>query len=177
MAQSSTAPDGITVVELVAREKFPHQRLLRQWSRADEGAVAQALSATVTADLSPDRTGFPVSRFTDPGWDPELLERRRCGLTADRIPSHHRLDSLALRTIPPHIQHGQDPPPPQQIVGIGPHRQRTDIRQHQTRQKRRDRVNFGPVDHHDVRHYPRRLDTPVTKRAPLLLHSMHPHKR
>ncbi|MFD6388610.1 hypothetical protein [Nocardia sp. NPDC060259] len=52
MAQSATAPDGITVVELVARGRFPHQRPLRQWSRADEGAAAQALSATVTADLS-----------------------------------------------------------------------------------------------------------------------------
>ncbi|WP_410877242.1 hypothetical protein [Nocardia sp. A7] len=52
MAQSSTAPDVITIVELVSRGRFPHQRLLRQWSRADEGAVAQALSATATADLS-----------------------------------------------------------------------------------------------------------------------------
>ena len=39
LPQSSIAPDGITVAELVARGRFPHQKLVRQWSAEDEAAV------------------------------------------------------------------------------------------------------------------------------------------
>jgi len=52
LPQSSIAPDGITVADLVARGRFPHQRLLRQWSRDDERAVADAMEATRVADLA-----------------------------------------------------------------------------------------------------------------------------
>ncbi len=46
LPQSSTAPDGITVADLVARGRFPHQGLLRQWGSADEDALWQAMEAT-----------------------------------------------------------------------------------------------------------------------------------
>ena len=36
LPQSATAPDGITVADLVARGRYPHQNLMRQWSDADE---------------------------------------------------------------------------------------------------------------------------------------------
>jgi iron complex transport system ATP-binding protein len=52
LPQSSTAPDGITVADLVARGRYPHQRLLRQWSRDDERAVAEAMAATRVQDLA-----------------------------------------------------------------------------------------------------------------------------
>jgi iron complex transport system ATP-binding protein len=52
LPQTSIAPDGITVADLVARGRHPHQRLLRQWSREDERAVAAALEATNTTDLA-----------------------------------------------------------------------------------------------------------------------------
>ncbi|MFD3747677.1 ABC transporter ATP-binding protein [Nocardia sp. NPDC058633] len=52
LPQTSTAPDGIHVADLVARGRYPHQTLLRQWSRADEEAVAAAMAATGVADLS-----------------------------------------------------------------------------------------------------------------------------
>ena len=45
LPQTSIAPDGITVVDLVARGRHPHQRLLRQWSRDDERAVREAMAA------------------------------------------------------------------------------------------------------------------------------------
>jgi ABC-type cobalamin/Fe3+-siderophores transport system ATPase subunit len=51
LPQSSIAPDGITVADLVARGRYPHQKLLRQWSAADEDAVIDALEATRVADL------------------------------------------------------------------------------------------------------------------------------
>ncbi|WP_139112619.1 ABC transporter ATP-binding protein [Hoeflea olei] len=52
LPQSSIAPEGITVAELVARGRYPHQSFLRQWSKADEAAVAAAMQATGIAALS-----------------------------------------------------------------------------------------------------------------------------
>lgn len=52
LPQSSIAPDGITVADLVGRGRFPHQKLLRQWSKSDEIAVADALEATHLTELS-----------------------------------------------------------------------------------------------------------------------------
>lgn len=46
LPQSPLAPDGITVAALVARGRYPHQSLVRQWTRADERAVAEAMAAT-----------------------------------------------------------------------------------------------------------------------------------
>ena len=52
LPQSPIAPDGILVVDLVARGRTPHQRLFQQWSRDDERAVRSALEATGTVDLA-----------------------------------------------------------------------------------------------------------------------------
>lgn len=51
LPQSSIAPDGITVADLVARGRYPHQGLIRQWSTEDAAAVESALDATETTDL------------------------------------------------------------------------------------------------------------------------------
>ena len=52
LPQSPTAPDAITVADLVARGRYPHQGLLRQWSRGDEAAVTAAMRATRVDDLA-----------------------------------------------------------------------------------------------------------------------------
>ncbi|MBD8478968.1 ABC transporter ATP-binding protein [Microbacterium sp. CFBP 8794] len=52
LPQSSLAPDGITVADLVGRGRFPHQSAMRTWSAADERAVSEAMAATGVADLS-----------------------------------------------------------------------------------------------------------------------------
>jgi ABC-type cobalamin/Fe3+-siderophores transport system ATPase subunit len=52
LSQTSTAPDGIAVMDLVARGRYPHQSLLRQWSRDDERAVHAAMAATRVDDLA-----------------------------------------------------------------------------------------------------------------------------
>lgn len=43
LPQSSSAPDGLTVRELVSLGRFPYQSLWRQWSKHDEGAVREAM--------------------------------------------------------------------------------------------------------------------------------------
>ena len=51
-AQSSSAPDGITVIDLVARGRYPYQSLLRQWSPQDEAAVEAAMDQADVRDLA-----------------------------------------------------------------------------------------------------------------------------
>ena len=46
LPQSPTAPDGLTVADLVMRGRHPHQSWFRQWSREDEAVVADALRWT-----------------------------------------------------------------------------------------------------------------------------------
>ncbi|MFJ6415712.1 ABC transporter ATP-binding protein [Paeniglutamicibacter sp. NPDC091659] len=52
LPQTSTAPDGISVADLVARGRYPHQSLIRQWSKHDEAAVVDAMAATNVTSLS-----------------------------------------------------------------------------------------------------------------------------
>lgn len=52
LPQTATAPDGITVADLVARGRYPHQRLLRQWSSDDERIVQESMAATTVLDLA-----------------------------------------------------------------------------------------------------------------------------
>ncbi|MEJ2885640.1 ABC transporter ATP-binding protein [Actinomycetospora sp. OC33-EN06] len=55
LPQDPTAPEGITVADLVARGRHPHQRWFRQWSTDDEEAVSEALEWTGMRDFA-DRT-------------------------------------------------------------------------------------------------------------------------
>ncbi|MFD0271317.1 ABC transporter ATP-binding protein [Streptomyces sp. NPDC127106] len=52
LPQSSVAPDGITVADLVARGRYPHQGLLRQWSKEDERIVLESMASTGVAELA-----------------------------------------------------------------------------------------------------------------------------
>ncbi|MFE7195103.1 ABC transporter ATP-binding protein [Microbacterium oxydans] len=52
LPQTSLAPDGIVVADLVSRGRYPHQGIIRQWSTEDAAAVAAALAATNTTELS-----------------------------------------------------------------------------------------------------------------------------
>ncbi|MGH2381207.1 MAG: ABC transporter ATP-binding protein [Candidatus Limnocylindria bacterium] len=51
LPQVATAPEGLSVEDLVARGRYPHQSWLRQWSTDDERAVERALELTETTDL------------------------------------------------------------------------------------------------------------------------------
>ncbi|MCI0382879.1 ABC transporter ATP-binding protein [Streptomyces sp. CNQ085] len=52
LPQSSVAPEGISVSELVSRGRYPHQSLLRQWSAEDERVVVEAMASTGVAELA-----------------------------------------------------------------------------------------------------------------------------
>ncbi|MEV6280105.1 ABC transporter ATP-binding protein [Nocardia sp. NPDC051832] len=52
LPQTPVAPEGLTVADLVARGRHPHQSWLRQWSATDEAEVQTALEQTGIADLA-----------------------------------------------------------------------------------------------------------------------------
>ncbi|MCD2197593.1 ABC transporter ATP-binding protein [Actinomycetospora endophytica] len=52
LPQSPQAPEGLTVGDLVARGRYPHQTWYRQWSSDDEDVVADALERTGILDLA-----------------------------------------------------------------------------------------------------------------------------
>lgn len=52
LPQNPTAPEGITVAELVGRGRYPHQTLLRQWSASDEKVIAEAMQRAGVTGLA-----------------------------------------------------------------------------------------------------------------------------
>ncbi|MFI0224123.1 ABC transporter ATP-binding protein [Streptomyces lydicus] len=52
LPQSPVAPEAITVADLVARGRQPHQRWWQQWSAEDERAVTDAMARTGVAGLA-----------------------------------------------------------------------------------------------------------------------------
>ena len=52
LPQGPIAPEGLSVRELVAQGRFPHQSLLRQWTRADEDAVNGAMTIAGITDFA-----------------------------------------------------------------------------------------------------------------------------
>ncbi|MGW1228866.1 ABC transporter ATP-binding protein [Streptomyces sp. NPDC002530] len=52
LPQAPVAPEGLTVADLVARGRHPHQSWLRQWSSDDADVVADALALTGVSELA-----------------------------------------------------------------------------------------------------------------------------
>ncbi len=52
LPQTPVAPEAITVADLVARGRQPHQSWWQQWSEADERAVSEAMERTDVSDLA-----------------------------------------------------------------------------------------------------------------------------
>jgi iron complex transport system ATP-binding protein len=52
LPQTPVAPEGITVADLVARGRYPHQGWFRRWDDEDDDAVSAAMTATEVLDLA-----------------------------------------------------------------------------------------------------------------------------
>jgi iron complex transport system ATP-binding protein len=100
LPQSPTAPEGITVADLVCRGRYPHQKWFRQWSDDDERVVAWALQATGTAQIA-DR---PVDELSGGQrqrvWIAMALAQETGVLMLDEpttfLDVHHQVDVLDL---------------------------------------------------------------------------------
>nr|PPQ55468.1 cobalamin/Fe(3+)-siderophore ABC transporter ATP-binding protein [Streptomyces sp. QL37] len=60
LPQAPVAPEGLTVADLVARGRHPHQSWLRQWSSDDASVVERALAMTGVSELA----GRPVDSLS-----------------------------------------------------------------------------------------------------------------
>lgn len=52
LPQGPVAPEGLTVHELVAQGRYPHQNWLQQWSREDERITREAMDITGIAEFA-----------------------------------------------------------------------------------------------------------------------------
>ena len=52
LPQSPTAPEGLTVRDLVAMGRYPYQSWMQQWSKEDEDKVVEALEITTMTELA-----------------------------------------------------------------------------------------------------------------------------
>jgi len=52
LPQHPSAPDGLTVAELVSRGRHPHRGVFQRWSAADTARVGEAMARTGVADLA-----------------------------------------------------------------------------------------------------------------------------
>ena len=52
LPQSPSAPEGITVADLVSQGRTPHQQWLSRWSATDEQVIVDAMRATGTLELA-----------------------------------------------------------------------------------------------------------------------------
>ncbi|MEV0885041.1 ABC transporter ATP-binding protein [Streptomyces microflavus] len=102
LPQSPTAPEGITVSDMVGRGRYPHQGFFRRWSAEDDEAVAQALLSTDVLELA-DR---PVDELSGGQrqrvWIAMALAQRTDILLLDEpttfLDASHQLDVLDLLT-------------------------------------------------------------------------------
>ncbi|SQI44232.1 Probable siderophore transport system ATP-binding protein YusV [Serratia plymuthica] len=69
LPQSSTAPGDITVFDLVARGRYPHQRLFSRWREEDQQAVEQAMRSTGVFELAEQPVDTLFRRAASAGLD------------------------------------------------------------------------------------------------------------
>jgi iron complex transport system ATP-binding protein len=109
LPQTSLAPDGITVADLVSRGRHPHQKLMRQWTGQDEKAVLDAMAATSVTELS----GRPVDELSGGQrqrvWVAMVLAQQTPVLLLDEpttfLDIAHQIDLLELFTDLHHAGH------------------------------------------------------------------------
>ncbi|VFS41304.1 Probable siderophore transport system ATP-binding protein YusV [Serratia liquefaciens] len=77
LAQNATTPGDITVQELVARGRYPHQPLFTRWRKEDEEAVNKAMRATGISDLALQSVDTLSGGQRQRAWIAMVLARKR----------------------------------------------------------------------------------------------------
>jgi iron complex transport system ATP-binding protein len=100
MTQSAVAPPGVTVAELVARGRYPHQRFLRRWSAEDEAVTRAAMARVGVADLADRGMGELSGGQRQRAWLALALAQQTPILLLDEPTTYldlrHQLDVLDL---------------------------------------------------------------------------------
>jgi iron complex transport system ATP-binding protein len=102
LSQTSTAPDSITVADLVARGRYPHQGALRRWSEEDEAAVIDALTVTSMLDFADRRVAHLSGGQRQRAWIAMTLAQQTPIILLDEpttfLDLAHQIEVLDLMT-------------------------------------------------------------------------------
>lgn len=102
LPQSSIAPDGVRVAELVGRGRYPHQGWFGRHSSDDDVVVAEALAATGVADLADRRLEELSGGQRQRVWVAMVLAQRTDIVLLDEPTTYldvtHQLELLDLLT-------------------------------------------------------------------------------
>lgn len=100
LAQNSTAPGDISVAELVARGRYPHQPMFSRWREEDSQAVERALKATNIEDLAEQPVDTLSGGQRQRAWIAMVLAQETSILLLDEpttwLDISHQIDLLEL---------------------------------------------------------------------------------
>lgn len=100
LAQSPTAPQDMTVEELVRLGRYPHQSMLQPWSPGDEAAVTAAMAGTGVDTMRQRRIGSLSGGQLQRAWIAMVLAQETDTICLDEPVNHldmaHQLDCLEL---------------------------------------------------------------------------------
>lgn len=100
LAQNATTPGDITVQELVARGRYPHQPLFTRWRKEDEAAVTRAMQATGISDLAAQSVDTLSGGQRQRAWIAMVLAQETAIMLLDEpttwLDISHQIDLLEL---------------------------------------------------------------------------------
>lgn len=99
LAQNATTPGDITVQELVARGRYPHQPLFTRWRKEDEEAVTKAMQATGITHLADQSVDTLSGGQRQRAWIAMVLAQKRqlcCSTNPRPLDISHQIDLLEL---------------------------------------------------------------------------------
>ncbi|MGF3093247.1 iron-enterobactin ABC transporter ATP-binding protein [Cronobacter sakazakii] len=100
LAQNASAPGDITVAELVARGRYPHQPLFTRWRDEDERAVQKAMVATGVTALADQSVDTLSGGQRQRAWIAMVLAQETSILLLDEpttwLDISHQIDLLEL---------------------------------------------------------------------------------
>ncbi len=100
LAQNASAPGDITVAELVARGRYPHQPVFTRWRDEDERAVQKAMAATGVTALADQSVDTLSGGQRQRAWIAMVLAQETSILLLDEpttwLDISHQIDLLEL---------------------------------------------------------------------------------
>ncbi|MCK7451747.1 iron-enterobactin ABC transporter ATP-binding protein [Enterobacter chengduensis] len=100
LAQNTTTPGDITVQELVARGRYPHQPLFTRWRKEDDEAVNRAMQATGITDLAQQSVDTLSGGQRQRAWIAMVLAQETSIMLLDEpttwLDISHQIDLLEL---------------------------------------------------------------------------------
>jgi iron complex transport system ATP-binding protein len=100
LAQNATTPGDITVQELVARGRYPHQPLFARWRQEDDDAVQRAMQATGVVELANQSVDTLSGGQRQRAWIAMVLAQETAIMLLDEpttwLDISHQIDLLEL---------------------------------------------------------------------------------